>query len=243
MVWEKLAKLEAELRKHSHDPIAIQIIRDFAEKLGKTRERQIVFGCDGAILCSPILYQDVLDKGLIDEQEDPFNLLQGDIISTDAAYFLGDRLEGMKFAIASSTCDLIPERRKYATLLPIEPITKAKYPTNHKDIINSLLKFTSTKQMYLPRLSSDSDDILANVIVFDGIVQIHLADLQMATRHASLSLIGWRIFGSQLRTIMVRAEESEIKMRTALWIPDQAPIEDESGDATIDGYTTTENLK
>jgi hypothetical protein len=30
-------------------------------------------------------------------------LLQGDIISTDTAYFLGERLIGMKFAIVNAT--------------------------------------------------------------------------------------------------------------------------------------------
>ena len=69
---------------------------------------------------------------------------------------------------------------------------------------------------YLPPLPGDADTVLANAILFDGIVQIRLEDLLMSTRHASLSLVGWRIFGSLVRTIMVRAGESEVKMRTSL---------------------------
>ena len=49
-------------------------------------------------------------------------ILQGDIVSTNAAYFLGERITGSKFAIASSTCDIIPNRRQYAALLRLQPI-------------------------------------------------------------------------------------------------------------------------
>ena len=214
-MFSELAELEAQLQTLSHDQTAIDLIKKFAEKLGKTKKRQIVFGSEGALFRQPILYQEVLERGLIID-DDPFILLQGDIISTDTAYFFGERLEGMKFAIASSTCDLVPERRENEVLFRIESITKTKYSDDKlKEMLSQLLKFNSTKYMYLPPLPNDSDDVIANCIVFDGVVQIRLDDLLMATRHASLSLVGWRIFGSLLRTIMVRAGESEIKMRTA----------------------------
>lgn len=67
--------------------------------------------------------------------------------------------------------------------------------------------------MYLPRLPNDMDNVLANAVNFDGIVQVRLEDLLLATRDASLSLVGWRIFGSLIRSIMVRAGESEVLMR------------------------------
>ncbi len=95
-----------------------------------------------------------------------------------------------------------------------EPIT-ADYP-KAKELISNLLKFKSTQRMYLPPLPEDGEEVIANAVIFDGIVQIRLIDLLMATRNASLSLVGWRIFGSLVRTIMVRAGESEIKMRTNL---------------------------
>ena len=79
-----------------------------------------------------------------------------------------------------------------------------------------MLKFTYTQRMYLPPLTCDRDTVLANAVLFDGVVQIRLEDLLMSTRHASLSLVGWRIFGSLVRTIMVRAGDSEVKMRTSL---------------------------
>jgi hypothetical protein len=211
---EKLADLETQLREFSHEGKALEIIKEFAKQLGKTKERQIVFSTPGALIRQPILYQDVLEKGLIRSDEDPFTLLQGDLVSTDAAYFLGERLTGMKFAIASSTCDLVLNRRENAALLRIEPIT-VDYP-NVKQILGELLSFKSSQRMYLPPLEGDSEKVIANSILFDGIIQIRLDDLLMATRHASLSLVGWRIFGSLVRTILVRAGESEVEMRTAL---------------------------
>jgi hypothetical protein len=70
--------------------------------------------------------------------------------------------------------------------------------------------------MYLPPLPRDADNVIANAIVFDGVIQIELEKLLLANRHASLSLVGWRIFGSLVRNIMVRAGESEVAMRTSL---------------------------
>lgn len=65
--------------------------------------------------------------------------------------------------------------------------------------------------MYLPSLPDDPIDALANAVSFDEIVQVRLEQLLLATRYASLSLVGWRIFGSLVRTIMVRTGESEVK--------------------------------
>ena len=209
-----LIELEARLQSLSHDIEPLSIIRSFAQKIGKTKARQKIFNAKGALVRSAIEYQALLDLGLISPEEDPFILLQGDIVSTEAAYFLGERITGMKFAIASSTCDLVPGRRQYATLLRLQPIT-----VNHpqaKQLLGEMLKFTSTKRMYLPPLPGDDKTVLANALLFDGVVQIRLEDLLLATRHASLSLVGWRIFGSLVRTIMVRAGSSEVTMRTSL---------------------------
>jgi hypothetical protein len=57
--------------------------------------------------------------------------------------------------------------------------------------------------MYLPPLPNDPREVIGNAVVFDGIVQIRLEDLLMSTRYASLSLVGWRIFGSLVRSILV----------------------------------------
>ncbi|MBD2626069.1 hypothetical protein [Trichormus variabilis] len=209
-----LPELERYLQKYSHDDQAIKTIQQFAKNLKKTKNRQEVFNQKGALIREPIYYQDVVKKGLADPEKDSFTLLQGDIVSTNAAYFLGERIENTKFAIASSTCDLVKGRRNYAALLRVQPISN-KNP-KAKEVLSQLLQFTSTQRMYLPPFGDDSSDIVGNSLLFDGIVQIHLDDLLLAQRHASLSLVGWRIFGSMVRSILVRAGEDEVKMRSSI---------------------------
>lgn len=215
--FKTLANLEHDLRELSHNQEAMSLIRGFAESLGKTKHRQRVLNKKGALVRTPIEYQDALNREVISAEEDEFSLLQGDIISTEAAYLMGERLTGSqnKFAIASSTCDLVPSRRRYAALLCVKPVSKET--PKYKEILGNLLKFNSTKQMYLPPLSVDAEEVLFNVIDFDGIVQVELENLLLATRHASLSLVGWRVFGSLVRNIMVRATEGEEKMRETFW--------------------------
>lgn len=207
-----LQSLENQLRELSHDDRVFTIIQDFADRLGKTKDRQKVFGAEGALVRQPIEYGDMLARGLIRDDEDAFALLQGDIVSSDAGYFLGERITNMKFAIASSTCDLVQGRRDYASLLRLQPIFSDD--PQAKQLLGEMLKFKSTKRMYLPPLPGDSRNVVGNAVVFDGVIQIRLDDLLLATRHASLSLVGWRIFGSLVRTIMVRAGASETEMRS-----------------------------
>jgi len=211
---ENLQMLETQLRSLSHSDEALKIIQRFTNNLGKTRQRQMIFGEEGALLRQPIEYQEMLQRGAITENEDPFFLLQGDIVSTDAGYFLGERISGCKFAIATSTCDLVAHRRQYAVMLRLHPIRATE--KNAAQLLGELLKFKSTSRMYLPALPDDPSEVIANAIIFDGIVQIRLDDLLLATRLASLSLVGWRIFGSLLRSILVRAGESEVEMRACL---------------------------
>ena len=84
-----LQSLENQLRELSHDDRVLTIIQDFADRLGKTKDRQKVFGAEGALVRQPIEYRDMLARGLIRDDEDAFALLQGDIVSSDAGYFLG----------------------------------------------------------------------------------------------------------------------------------------------------------
>ena len=207
-----LPELERYLQNYSHDDQAIKTIQQFSKNLKKTKYRQDVF--NQALIREPIYYQDVVARGLADPEKDSFTLLQGDIVSTNAAYFLGERIENTKFAIASSTCDLVKDRRKYAALLRVQPISNQN--SEAKTTLSQLLQFTSTQRMYLPPFADDSSDIVGNSLLFDGIVQIHLDDLLLAQRHASLSLVGWRIFGSMVRSILVRAGEDEVKMRSSI---------------------------
>jgi hypothetical protein len=67
--------------------------------------------------------------------------------------------------------------------------------------------------MYLPTLPMDADDVLTNVIQFDGLCQIASEDLMLATRIASLSLVGWRIFGCLTRVVFARANAREAEFR------------------------------
>lgn len=209
-----LAELEEHLRTLSHDTQAIEIIKRFAKSLRKTSERSDLFNTEGVLVRNPIIYQDVLERGLIDANEDPFTLIQGDIVGTDTGYFLGERISGTKFMVVNSTCDLIPTRRQYAALLRIQPL-KRDEPTT-RQLLGELLKFNSTERMYLPPLHGDPVEVVGNAVLFDGIIQVRLEDLLLATRYASLSLVGWRIFCSLVRTIMARTGESEVAMRSSV---------------------------
>jgi hypothetical protein len=211
---DSLLGLEEQLRTLSHSDEAMRLVQEFAASLGKTKARQTVFNALGALVRQPISYREVLAKGLIDSQEDAFSLLQGDVVSTDAAFFLGERLVGLKYVVVNATCDLVPGRRDYVGLLRISPI-ELNNP-NASALLSELLRFKSTRRLYLPRLPQDPVEVLGNAIEFDGIAQVKLSDLLLATRHASLSLVGWRMFGSYVRGIMARAAESEVKIRAAL---------------------------
>jgi hypothetical protein len=208
---ENLAELESALKDLSHDDRAIQLIRSFAENLGKTKYRQQVFNAVGALVRNPIDFDEALAQGIIDDNEDRFQLLQGDIVVTESGYLLGERLTSMKFVVASATCDLVPGRRQYASLLRIQPVT-VEDPQS-ANLLGQLLKFQSMQRLYLPPLPGDSLGTLANVILFDGIVQIDMEQLLLATRLGSLSLVGWRIFGSVVRSLLARTGEGEIRLR------------------------------
>ena len=205
------------LRNLSHNTDALQAVQEFAAAFKKTKQRQEVFNTAGALVQPPILYLEALERGRIMAEEDAFGLLQGDIISTEAAYFMGERLVERRFIVANSTCDLVPGRRDYAALLPlqrIKPGETLKEQEITKRLLAELLSFKSTRRMYLPPLPRDPDEVIANAAAFDGFAQIHMDDVLLAERIASLSLTGWRVFASHLRGILTRTSESEIRLRT-----------------------------
>lgn len=213
-----LSDLEVRLRDLSHNTDALQVVQEFAATFKKTKQRQDVFNTSGALVQAPILYSEALERGLIAAEEDSFGLLQGDIISTEAAYFMGERLVERRFLVANSTCDLVPGRRSYAALLPlqrIEPGETLEEQERTKRLLAELLSFKSTQRMYLPPLPRDRREVIANAAAFDGFAQIRMEDVLLAERIASLSLTGWRVFASHLRGILTRTSESEIRLRTA----------------------------
>ncbi len=213
-----LNDLEVRLRDLSHNTDALQIIQEFAATFKKTKQRQEVFNRPGALVRPPILYTEVRERNLIAPEEDAFSLLQGDIVGTEAAYFMGERLVDRRFLVANSTCDLVPERRNYAVLLPLQrihPGETSEEQASTKQLLAELLSFKSTRRIYLPPLPHDPEDVIANAVEFDGFAQIRSVDLLLAERIASLSLTGWRMFASHLRGVLTRTSESEVKLRAS----------------------------
>lgn len=65
-----------------------------AERFKKTAQRQIAFAQPNIICVEPISYSGALASGAIKADEDQFTMLQGDIVSTEAAYLMGERIVG-----------------------------------------------------------------------------------------------------------------------------------------------------
>jgi hypothetical protein len=208
---DKVTRLEQELAPLSHGTEALQLLRNFLKGLGKVSARQHFLA--DHMLRSPIRSQDV--RGRMDVEE--FHLLQGDIVRSDAAYTLGDRQIGNpSYIVATSTCDLVPGRRESALLLPVEPRGLDDYQSQQKleSDLGNLVTFRSTRYIYLPALPDDKPDVLFNVAHLDPLAQCANDALALAERRASMTLIGWRVFGGVLRSIQVREAEGEAEIRT-----------------------------
>ncbi len=176
-----LTELEACLQNLSHDEMAAKLISSFAKSIEKSK-RLSTFNQEEALIRRPILHDQALAQKLIGPEEDYFSLLQGDIVQTDLGYFLGERIVGAKFAVATSTCDLVLGRRTHSVLLRIQPIQHDDKDVN--SLIGQLLKFDSTQRMYLPPLPGDPQEVVANAILFDGLIQIRLDELLLASRYS-----------------------------------------------------------
>ena len=206
----ELSQFEHELAPLSHGTQALQLLRDFLKGLGKVTDRQRFLA--DHVFCPPISYEDI--RGSLDVE--PFHLLQGDVIRTDTAYVLGSRRVGIpSYVVATSTCDLVAGRRESAVLLPIEPRRASDYPLQHKleSDLSNLIVFRSTRYVYLAALPDDEPEVLFNVARLDPLAQCPNEALAFAERRASMTLIGWRVFGAVLRTIQVREAEGEAQMR------------------------------
>ena len=219
-----LADLQVRLESLSHTESAIGELQAFSKALKSTSGRLAVFNADRGLIRQPIRTEETQALGFV-EQDDFFALLQGDVVGTEAAFYLGERVCGRpKYIVLSSSCDLVPERRRCASLLRITEIRESEPDALSK--LSLLLKFQRRESMYLPVLPSDDTDVICNVVQFDGICQIRSADLLLANRIASLSLVGWRMFGSFARTVIVRANPREGKMRAALeQLPKQGSLD------------------
>jgi hypothetical protein len=208
-----LRGLEEKLRD-SHSRVALDAIQEFSEQLKSTAERLNVFNADRAIVREPILSDETRALGF-DQPEDDFTFLQGDVVATESAYFLGERISGFpKYVLLSSSCDLVPTRREVASLLRVSEIRRSD--PEAKATLSLLLRFKRSSSMYLPALPVDDAGVICNAINFDGICQIRSSDLALANRLASLSLVGWRIFAAFSRVVVARANPRETEMRSSL---------------------------
>lgn len=213
---EFFAGLEQQLATLSHtDEATLAIETAVTQRFKKTAQRQLAFAQPNSICVEPIFYSDALASGAIQADEDQFTLLQGDIVSTEAAYLMGQRIIGNPmFAVLNSTCDLVPGRREYASLLRVIPV--AGDGDTLKSALHNLLSFRSRRDLYLPPLPNEDVPTLGYAIRFDGVAQIRMEDLLLAKRLCSLSLVGWRIFGSFARVLISRAGDGEVGLRAKL---------------------------
>jgi len=208
--------LERQLAAVSHtDEAALIVESAVAERFKKTVQRQIAFAQPNIICVEPISYSGALASGAINADEDQFTMLQGDIVSKEAAYLMGERIVGSPmFAVLNSTCDLVPGRREFASLLRVFPVTGDGDAL--KSALHHLLSFRSRRDLYLPPLPNEDVLTLGYAIRFDGVAQIRMEDLLLAKRLGSLSLVGWRIFGSFARVLISRAGDGEAELRAKL---------------------------
>ena len=214
MLEARLVELERKLRSLSHSEEAILELQTFASLLSGTQERLAIWNAHNAILRRPIENVEIAALGF-NTPDDAFTMLQGDIIHTEAAYFLGERVTGRpKYAILNSSCDLVPGRSSYSALLRILELRRDEAKAKEK--LGTLLKFARRDSMYLPVLPDDGPDVIGNVIQFDGICQIRSSELLLSHRLASLSLVGWRIFASFARTVIARANPREVLIRSTI---------------------------
>lgn len=201
---EFFANLERQLAAVSHaDEAALIVESAVAERFKKTAQRQIAFAQPNIICIEPISYSGALASGAINSDEDQFTMLQGDIVSTEAAYLMGERIVGSPMG-----------RREYASLLRVFPVTGDGDAL--KSALHHLLSFRSRRDLYLPPLPNEDVPTLGYAILFDGVAQIRMEDLLPATRLCSLSLFGWRIFGSFARVLISRAGDGEAARRSKL---------------------------
>ena len=111
---EFFADLESRLAVLSHTDEAARVIESaVAQRFRKTAQRQVAFAQPNTICVVPISFADAVTSGAIGADEDEFTMLQGDIVSTEAAYLMGERIVGKPmFAVLNATCDLVPGRRE-----------------------------------------------------------------------------------------------------------------------------------
>ena len=204
--------LARRLAPLSHGTEALGIIRD---ALGQVEKRQRQAFLNEHLLCAPIRYEEVGAR--MSKPPEPFQVLQGDVIRTDAAYILGSRQVGApSYVVATSTCDVVLGRRETALLLRVQPrrLTVNVGRDQLRNDLANLIAFKTSRYFYLPPLPDDDAVVLFNVVLVDPFAQCSNQTLAFTERRASMTLLGWRLFGAGLRRIQVREAEEEVAIRT-----------------------------
>jgi hypothetical protein len=205
-----LVKLGERLAAYSHGSEALAILREELNGL-TTQDRVNLLNLH--LLCAPISYDAV--RALWQGPLDQFYVLQGDVVRTEAAYVLGARQVGNpSYVVATSTCDLVPGRRKTASLLRVQAyrVGYAGQRQIARDL-ERLTLFETTRYFYLPPLPDDENEVLFNVVHIDEPAQCTNDTLAVVERRASMTLLGWRVFGALLRSLQVREAKEEPDIR------------------------------
>ena len=127
-----LAELETRLSTLSHTEAALAEVQRFCSTFKNTKERLALWNATNAIVRAPIKPEETASQGF-NKEEDNFVLLQGDIVTTESAFSFGLRITGQpKFAVLNSSCDLVPNRRSSACLLPIWEIRRTEEGAGEK---------------------------------------------------------------------------------------------------------------
>lgn len=206
-----LAALEQRLAPLSHGAAALDIVREALGQVGKGARQAFL---NEHLLRAAIRYDDA--RTYIDPPPELFHVLQGDIIRTESAYVLDGRQVGDRsYAVATATCDAVPGRRETVLLLPVEPRRTSDYDDRGRLRNNptNLVAFRTTRYCYLPPLPDDPPEVLFNIVLFDPFAQCANVTLATVERRASMTLLGWRIFGALLRSIQVREAADEAALR------------------------------
>src|ERR1035438_10441216 len=145
-----LEELEQKLSTLSHSEAAMHEIQSFC---GAKKSAQLasIWNANGALVRAPIESEVAASSFGFNEPDDSFVLLQGDIISCESAYFVGERITGKpKYAVMNSSCDLVPNRASTSALLRISEIKRDEGKAKEK--LATLLKFSRRDSMYIPPL-------------------------------------------------------------------------------------------
>lgn len=218
--------LERTLAPLAHGEEARKVLQDALEPLRPKSQRQEFL--NRHMLRPVIRYEDVRER--FEPPLEPFFALQGDVVQTENAYILGQRRTAHDvygsplYVVATSTCDLV-SRDRHPTTLPHEEPTfmllqvlprRPSDPTiDERDLkqeLSELTVFRRSRSFYLPPLH-DQEGVLYNVVLLEAHALASLKDLPLMQRRASMSVLGWRVFGALFRTLQIREADGEVNLR------------------------------